>query len=145
MSDNLEFLPQPEPQPENSLELPFTQQPAPLEQEETVTLELPVDILAALEQHVYQSGQTQTQAVLEVLRTALGLSQTTNSQVSPQDRPEISATNELTANSANATQTTTQTTLIALTKEVEQLKNRLHHLEALIPQVENLMGKSIAF
>lgn len=133
MSDNLEFLPKPKPKPENSLEQPSTQQMNHLEQEKPVTLELPVDVLAALDQRVYRSGQTPTQAVLEVLRSALGLSQTT----SHPDHPDIFATHD----SANAT----QTKLIALTKEIEQLKIRLHHLEALIPKVEDLMGKSIAF
>lgn len=74
-----------------------------------LTLALPADIAAAIEQQQQQSGKPSDQILLDLLRQALRSS----------DEPS--------------------------NLELEQLKHRLSLLEALIPRVEELEGKSIAF
>lgn len=150
MSDNLEFLPE---EPRNSLELFAAEPPSGLDRdsdpEETVTVELPVDVLAALDQYGHRSGRTQTQSILDALRSALGLVQTPD-QTSPASiHPERSATDgndsETEIPQTAISEAATQDTLDTLRAEIEHLKHRLHLLEPLIPKVEDLVGKSIAF
>ncbi len=74
-----------------------------------LTLSLPADLAAAIEQQQQQSGKPSDQILLDLLRQALSSSH----------NPSAS--------------------------ELEQLKHRLSLLEALIPRVEELEGKSIAF
>lgn len=131
MTDSLEFLPEPESQQAHPASKPI----AAVQQQETVTVKLPVDVLAALGQHGYQSEQTQTQIILEVLRSALGLPA---AESHPSEAPALRPappTIETAATAASA----------SLLAEVEQLKIRLRQLEALIPKLEDLQGKSIAF
>jgi hypothetical protein len=75
-----------------------------------MTLALPPDLAAAIEQQHQHSGKPQEEILIDLLRQALSVSPT---------------------NSVN--------------QELEELKQRLSLLEALIPRVENLEGKSIAF
>jgi len=149
MSDNLEFLPK----PENSLEFlvvePTSNSKHDADQEKTVTLELPVDVIAALDQYIDRSGRSQTQSILDALRSALGLDQALDQITSASDNAESSAADtEDSKTSIPETvisETATQITLDALIAEIECLKRRVHLLEPLIPKVEDLVGKSIAF
>ncbi|NJO41767.1 MAG: hypothetical protein HC769_06900 [Cyanobacteria bacterium CRU_2_1] len=88
-----------------------------------MTIELPPDVVAAIDQQTHQSGKTQTQVILEALQTALGLDQPTSAMEA--------------------------TTALSLPPEfIEELKRlsaRVKELENLIPKVEALEGKSIAF
>lgn len=92
----------------------------------SVTVELPIDLVNAIQQHIcqtgYQTGQTPTQAVLDVLRSALNQP--------PDPNPSVALTRPL------------STDLIA---ELHRLHARVTQLEALIPKVADLEGKSIAF
>lgn len=133
MTDPLEFLPK----PKTLLEHPAAVPNSNLQPEETVTVDLPVDILAALEQQGHRSGQTQTQVILEVLRSALGLDQATFSQLQAEIQTGVPAPNGSTQAQPDPS--------VCLMAEVERLKLRLRQLEALIPKVEDLAGKSIAF
>lgn len=132
MTDHPEFLPEPE-RLESSASEPVSDS-AP---EATVTVELPVDILTALDRQGQRSGQSQTQMILEVLRSALGLEPAVLSQL---HAPAIGG--EQAAHPADDSANPSVTPQIP---EVEHLKLRLRQLEALIPKVEDLAGKSIAF
>lgn len=134
MTDSLEFLPEPKSPQEYPASAPIAGS-----RQETVTVKLPVDVLTALGQHGYQSEQTQTQIILEVLRSALGLESTTDSHLTNLPAPKAPA--------SHLAQPTVETAKAAhvLMAEVEQLKIRLRQLEALIPKVEDLEGKLIAF
>jgi hypothetical protein len=102
--------------------------------EEVVTVELPVDVLAALDQQRCQSGQTQTQVILDVLRSALGLSP------APTDSAHASQS-AIPASNSDATALQSA----QLMAEIEDLKTRLSQLETVMQRVEVLEGKSIAF
>jgi hypothetical protein len=88
------------------------QQPDP-----PITLKLPLEIANAIAQRMSQSGQTQTQVILEALAT--NLKETSLNEKVVSAHPVL--------------------------EELEQLKQRLAELEALIPKVAMLEGKSIAF
>lgn len=137
MTDPLEFLPK----PKTLLEHPAAVPNSDLQPEETVTVDLPVDILAALDQQGHRSGQTQTQVILEVLRSALGLDQATFSQL--QTGMQMGGQTGVPAPNGSAQAQPDPS--VSLMAEVERLKLRLRQLEALIPKVEDLAGKSIAF
>lgn len=142
MSDNLEFLPK----PENSLELLAVKPTSDSDQEKPVTVELPVDVLAALDQYGHRSGQTQSQSqsILDALRSALGLVQTSD-QTSPASTHAERSAADADDSETTPSKTATEDTLDALRAEIEHLKRRLHLLEPLISKVEDLAGKSIAF
>jgi hypothetical protein len=124
-------LPQLHPQSKQSIDSPATNS-----SEEVVTVELPLDVLAALNQQRHQSGQTQMQVILNALRSALGLTAT------PPNSHSIShhsISQPLSASDAPALE------LATLIAEIEQLKARLSQLETVAQRVEDLEGKSIAF
>lgn len=121
-------------------------------------VELPVDILVALSQQVHQSGQTQAQVILAALRSALKVEPVPPpfAPTTPQRNPEqielLPGSHALDSTVSDRTisdPTTSDPTATPLTApllaEIEQLKLRLRQLEALIPKVNDLMGKSIAF
>lgn len=86
-----------------------------------VTLQLPPDVAMALQQRIQQSGQPQTEVIVSLLRSACGLAATVSA-----DRLEVVEAEQ-----------------IAL--ELQALRARLTDLEALIPRLESLEGKLIAF
>ena len=80
-------------------------------------IELPLAVAAAIAERMKQSGQTQAQVILEALQLALSPAQ-------PDPQPELES---------------------AELRELRSLKQRLADLEALIPRMVALEGKSIAF
>jgi hypothetical protein len=82
-----------------------------------VAVELPLAIAAAIAQRMEESGQTQAQIILEALQLLLS-----PAQVLSPDQPQS-----------------------AEDAELRSLKQRLAHLETLIPRMTALEGKSIAF
>lgn len=99
-------------------------QPVP---QPVLPVELPLDITQAIEQKVQQSGQSQGQVILELLRSALGLSQPSN-EMSPQ------VPTPLPVDRSNR-----------LVGDLCQLKAQWQALEARLSTLESLEGKSIAF
>jgi hypothetical protein len=93
-------------------------------QEGALTVELPPDIAAVIHQRSGQSGQAQTQVIVEILRMALS-----------QEQPEGS----LTAADFSADLPKN------LPEELQQLQLRLTQLESLIPKLAVLEGKLTAF
>jgi hypothetical protein len=89
----------------------------------TVTLNLPPALAQLLQQHSGQVGQTQAEAIVSLLESALG-----SMPVSvPQSSLSLESEHQSTA------------------QELEMLKARLSQLESFIPRLEVLEGKSIAF
>ena len=80
-------------------------------------IELPLAIAAAIAQRMQQSGQTQAQVILEALQLALSPTQ-------PDPEPDLDGVEQT---------------------ELRSLKQRLADLEALVPRMVALEGKSIAF
>lgn len=83
-----------------------------------VTLQLPPDLVVALQQRIQQSGQSQAEVILALLRSACKLAATTDLEaVAP----------------------------APVTPDLQSLRARLTQLETLIPRLEVLEGKLIAF
>lgn len=97
---------------------PFSDQEA-VQLTESLILSLPPELVAAIEQQMRQSGQTQTQVVLQALRLGLHF------EPIPTAKPPTES--------------------IDLQQELAKLKGRLAELEFLVPKVEALEGKLIAF
>ena len=93
--------------------------------QQTVTLQLPQELMQAIDQRMQQSGQTQMQIILEVLQGGLAQAPYTPLEASDSSLQTVEAS---------------QTA-----EEFEQLKQRVAILEALLPRMEVLEGKSIAF
>lgn len=87
-----------------------------------ITIELPADLVAALQQ-THTSGQTPTELILEVLRSTLVSS-------ARQDAPSPAPASSPPAD---------------WLLEVQALKARLAELEQLVPKMEELEGKLPAF
>jgi hypothetical protein len=81
-----------------------------------IAVELPLAIAAAIAQRIEESGQTQAQVILEALQLLLSPDQTQSADLQPTGDAEL-----------------------------QSLKQRLADLEALIPRMTALEGKSIAF
>lgn len=89
--------------------------------EQSVTLQIPLDLMTFLQQRSQQLGQTPTEVILALLRAAAGL-----------------------ATKATAEHAATQSPLAA-PQALQTLEARLAQLEALIPRLEVLEGKWNAF
>ncbi|MBF2048257.1 MAG: hypothetical protein EDM05_66815 [Leptolyngbya sp. IPPAS B-1204] len=94
--------------------------------EHIVVLQLPADIAMALQQRCQQLGQTKAEVILTLLQSAISLFPTADQQ---------------TGNQSN----TSQASQLATQQDVQLLKARLSQLEEMIPRLEALEGKSIAF
>lgn len=93
--------------------------------EQILTLQLPPDLALALQRRCQQLGQTQAEVILALLRSAMQLPSAPAWQTVDQS--------ELAANQ------------LATQQEVHSLKARLSQLEELIPRLEALEGKWVAF
>ncbi len=88
-----------------------------------VTLNLPSDLALAIEEQRQQSGQPTIEVIVNLLRSALKLP----------DTPRGSA------------QTACEMAKTSTPEGLEAILERLAQVEALIPRLETLEGKSIAF
>lgn len=91
--------------------------------EQVVTLKLPPDLAQILLQRSGQVGQSQAEVIVSLLRAALG---------------QTSTASPLGAATSTSEYLSTQ-------QELHLLKARLGHLESLIPRLELLEGKWLAF
>lgn len=108
-------------------------------QDALVTVELPMDVVAALSQLSHELGQTQNQVILEALRSTLGIG-------NPPPEPALSDQTQRTQQTATSPSTPPPTLDLAhLQTELERFNARLSQLETIIPKVAELEGKSIAF
>lgn len=132
MTDNLESLPTGENDPTDrhptGAQVEQSQQ-----QEEQITLDLPVDVIVAINQRLRQAGQTQSEVILEVLRSALAVD------------PDRSAVRKPVDRDSGQTHFPTIEATFQPIQELQALKLRLRQLEQLIPKVEELEGKLQAF
>lgn len=148
MTDNLKSMPTGENEP---IDRSPTEAPAEPSQppEARVTLELPVDVIAAINQRLGQAGQTQTEVILEVLRSALaGNPQPSDGSKPPDLQPSDLQPSDLQPPDRNLNQTGSpiaETTVVDPIQELQALKRRLIQLEQLIPKMEELEGKLQAF
>jgi hypothetical protein len=92
----------------------------------SVTVELPSDIATAIYQCSRQSGQTQAQVITEMLRSALRLDQNSEAEQIPDSDTRADMTTPL-------------------LEQVQHLTDRLIKLESLVPKLEALEGKLLAF
>lgn len=123
-------------------------------QEDFITVELPGDVIAAIQHCTEQSGQTQTETILAVLRAALGLEATQvreqraidlappHSAQSPTAPPRLSPPVSPLNIAPPAHEAFPPAQWL---QEFHELKNRLAALEHLIPKIEALEGKLPAF
>jgi hypothetical protein len=87
-------------------------------QDSVLTLKLPADLTKKLHQYSQQSGKTQAEIILAILKSAFsGMA------------PEVSA----------------DRSMEKIQQELQSLKLRLNELEALTPRLGELEGKSLAF
>lgn len=96
----------------------------------TVTLHLPADLTEMVQQHSQQVGQSPTEAILTLLRSALQLPLAGSG-----DSPAPSSPTYPTDPAAPAVSPAI----------LRAIQSRLTQLEALLPRLEKLEGKSIAF
>ncbi len=135
--------------------LPVTN-PSP---EASITVELPGDVIAAIQHCTQQSGQTETETILAVLRAALGL-KATQAPTLEQPAEQLAIDPSLPIASPDLTPSGLTPSNPALSpdpsldasspvaqwlQEFENLKNRLAALEHLLPKMEALEGKLLAF
>jgi hypothetical protein len=109
----------------------------------SVSVELPIDIVNAIHQHICQSGQTPTQAILDVLRSAVSQS-TVHHSPSEQPLPEQEPSEPQIPGAGTLPGSSPLPPIDPIT-EIYRLSARLAQLEALIPKLADLQGKSIAF
>lgn len=124
-------------------------------QDALVTVELPIDVVAALSQLSHELGQTQNQVILEALRSTLGIGGIGAKPPEPASEPihqtsprSISSPSSSFASSSPTSPPLPEVTPLQvahLQTELERLNARLTQLETLIPKVAELEGKSIAF
>jgi hypothetical protein len=116
------------------------------------TVELPSELVDAIHQHC-RPGETPTQAILEVLQSVLWQQQRADSVAS--SPPIASSSPSVSTDSASISDLIThplppdhpppQDLPPNLTTALDRLTHRLTQLEALIPRMADLEGKSIAF
>jgi hypothetical protein len=131
------------------------------------TVELPREIVDAIHQHICRTGETPTQAILKVLQSALHQQRAeSDASVTPSspldsatiandlpfsDRPSSDRlSNDLSTGGEPTSEPSTSPSLhhdvpSNLAATFDRLHHRLTQLEALIPKVVDLEGKSIAF
>lgn len=127
-------------------------------QEDAITVELPGDVIAAIQHCTQQSGQTHTETILAVLRAALGLEATqvheqraidlapSPAAPSPVAPPHLTPSAPINSEPINITPPAHEGFPAAeWLQEFQDLKNRLAALEHLIPKIEALEGKLPAF
>lgn len=121
------FEPVPDPEgatdPHSTL-VPSPSAPSHLNIAPQLTIELPEEVMVAIQHQVQQSGRSPSDLIQEVLHIAF------TTVVSPPAASDPSSTDS---------------TVLSLQAEIAQLKTRLSQLEPLIPQVAALAGKLIAF
>lgn len=92
--------------------------------EQVLALKLPSDLAARLQTYSRKLGQTPAEAIVSLLRSALDPNTSGTSNDSEPSAPEHSISTE---------------------QELQQLRFRLDQLEGLIPRLEFLEGKCMAF
>lgn len=112
--------------------LPPSEQPDPKQPDKWVAIHLPSDVVAAIQQRMDQSGQSQAQIILHMLQSAL--------DVEHPPEAEAAIPKMTTPSPVHPAEPSPDWINV-----FETVKARLQHLESLIPKLEDLEGKSIAF